>query len=157
MFAFLALFVGTLALLDRLTSRSASLARNPPSCAVPLPPHGIYQIYTASPLLARLTIKTETGENYFVKLIDVMDGTPKMEFFIHGGDILMADVPAGVFTLKYADGLVWCGERKLFGPDTLVEETNKTFDFRPGREWTIELIRQRGGNLNTKYIPRGQF
>ena len=48
-------------------------------------------------------------------------------------------------------------ESELFGPDTLLQETNKSFNFTSGDEWTIELIRQRGGNLTTKYIPRTNF
>jgi hypothetical protein len=107
--------------------------------------------------LASLTIRTQAGENYFVKLVDVNDGAPRMEFFVRGGRTLTADVPLGLFTVKYADGLVWCGEEEMFGPDTLVQVTNKTFVFASGDEWTIELIRQRGGNLTTKYIPRSQF
>jgi hypothetical protein len=154
---FLPSLIGVFTLLERFTSRQASLARNPPSCSMPSPAHGVYRRYTASPLLAQLTIRTGVGENYFAKLVDAFDGTPKMEFFIHGGSVLVASVPVGTFTVKYADGLVWCGEQELFGPDTLVQETQKTFDFDPGEEWTIDLIRQHGGNLRTRYIPRSQF
>jgi hypothetical protein len=68
---FLPTLVGIFTVLDHLTSRRASLARNPPSCSLPLPVHGVYRQHTDSPLLAHLTIKTEAGENYFAKLIDV--------------------------------------------------------------------------------------
>jgi hypothetical protein len=122
-----------------------------------MPSHGVYRRYSTSPLLATLIIKTEGGENYFAKLVSITDNTPAAEFFIEGGRTLVASVPLGTFTLKYADGIVWCGESELFGPDTLLQETNKTFEFSDGDQWTIELIRQRGGNLTTKYIPRGNF
>jgi hypothetical protein len=60
-------------------------------------------------------------------------------------------------TLKYASGLAWCGENELFGPNTVIEEADKTLDFSSNNEWTVELIAQRGGNLRTKSIPRSAF
>ena len=138
-------------------SRQTQLAKNRPSCTAPLPPHGLYRRYPELPLLSRLTLKTETGENYFVKLVDVTSQMSKMDFFAHGGAILSANVPVGTFTVKYADGLVWCGEDELFGPDTLFQESERAFDFGVGNEWTIELVRRRGGNLRTRYIKRSEF
>ena len=149
--------IGAFTLVEHFTSRRASLARNPPACGESLPAHGVYRLYTTSPLLAHLTIRAEDGENYFVRLVDASSRTTEIEFFLHGGTALVSSVPVGRFRVKYADGLVWCGEQQLFGPDTLVEEADRTFDFGAGDHWTIELIRQRGGNLRTKYIPRNQF
>jgi hypothetical protein len=155
--AFLPTLIGAFVLLEHFTSRTASLARNPPNCGVPLPPHGVYWQYGTSSLTGSLTIKTSAGENYFVKLVDVRDDATKIELFIHGGTILGADVPLGTFKIKYASGLVWCGENELFGSDTVIEEADKTFDFSSNNEWTVELIAQRGGNLRTKSIPRSAF
>jgi hypothetical protein len=98
--AFLTAFIGLLTLSSHLMSRQTQLAKNPPSCTAPLPPHGLYRRYTELPLLSRLTLKTETGENYFVKLVDVTAQMSKMDFFLHGGTILSADVPVGTFTVK---------------------------------------------------------
>jgi hypothetical protein len=148
--AFLPVEIGTFTFRDRLTSRSASLARNPPDCGIPLPRHGVYWQYFSTPQLGTLTVKTNPGENYFVKLVDVRDGITKTELFIHGGQTFTANVPLGVFTIKYADGLFWCGEEKLFGPDTAFQETDKTFNFGRDNSWTIELIAQKFGNLRTK-------
>ena len=72
-----------------------------------MPMHGVYRRYSSEPLLATLIIKTEVGENYFAKLVNVTDNTTAVEFFIQGGRMLVASVPPGTLTLKYADGLVW--------------------------------------------------
>jgi hypothetical protein len=90
-------------------------------------------------------------------VVGTVKPTLSMDFFVHGGTILSANVPVGTFTVKYADGLVWCGEDELFGPDTLIQESERAFDFGVGNEWTIELVRRRGGNLRTRYIKRSEF
>jgi hypothetical protein len=96
-------------------------------------------------------------------------GFPARAYFLHGGSTRSFPVPLGTYTLKYATGSNWCGETQFFGDDTVYNKADRllTFDqeFRPDAdgtavltsEVTVELIRQRGGNLPTHTIPRPQF
>lgn len=90
------------------------------------------------------------------------NGRPVRTFFVNGGSSTSNLVPLGTFKLKYASGLSWCNEQDLFGSDTSTNEADDTFTFdqQPGytpTQWTVELIRQPGGNLRTHAIPRSQF
>jgi hypothetical protein len=59
--------------------------------------------------------------------------------------------------LKYAVGQAWCSEADLFGDATVTEKADRLFQFDDGYEYEVELIAQRGGNLPTNRISRGQF
>jgi hypothetical protein len=86
------------------------LAQN--ACASrPQPNPGVYARYDQSLSVAPLTLGTEAGSNYFVKINDVVSGRPILSFFAYGGSTLQVKVPAGSFVLKYAAGENWCGER----------------------------------------------
>ena len=84
-----------------------------------------------------------------------------MTFFVNGGESFEADVPLGIYRVKYASGLTWYGAEHLFGPGTRYSEADKTFEFAlQGNQisgYTLELIQQRGGNLHTKSISAAQF
>ena len=58
-------------------------------------------------------------------------------------------------------GTTWYGTKYLFGPGTSVAKADKTFDFRIDGEkvhgYTVELIKQENGNLNTKDISLEDF
>jgi hypothetical protein len=129
---------------------------------------GVYRLYGGYKDIgrpARLTIRTPSGSNYFVKLESVLDHSRVISFLVLGGRTLEAHVPLGTFTLKYASGSTWCGEGDLFGRDTMVFKANDTFTFEVSpapdgysiRGWTIELIPQRLGNLQTIPISRSEF
>lgn len=137
-------------------------AAPPPSCVDrPQPLQGLYRSYDTTQPLAPLTIQTTAGSNYFVKLEDAASGWEVMSFFVHGGTTLNAEVPFGNFVLKYATGDFWCGGADLFGRDTATFKAEDTFTFKPTEDgvtgWTVELIQQPGGNLQTTPIPRSQF
>jgi hypothetical protein len=87
----------------------------------PQPNQGIYARYDQSPNVAPLTLRTESGSNYFVKIEDAISGRPIRSFYVYGGSTLQAQVPAGSFVLKYATGGDWCGDRELFGFGPLTE------------------------------------
>lgn len=123
---------------------------------------GIYQRFTNAEAIAPFRIVTPTGqESYYVKLVDAFTGTPAMSFYIFGGQSFETEVPLGTYRVKYATGETWCGENYLFGSSTRYSETDKTFEFSvQGNQisgYTVELIRQRGGNLHTKSISANQF
>lgn len=123
---------------------------------------GIHQKFTNVESIAPFKIVTPAGpESYYVKLIDPFTGAPAMSFFIFGGQSFETEVPLGTYRVKYATGETWYGENYLFGSTTRYSEADKTFEFTvQGSQisgYTVELIRQPGGNLHTKSISANQF
>lgn len=129
----------------------------PVTCAVVQPPSGRYARYDRSPLVAPLTIRTGAGSNYFVKVEEVGTRRTVMTLFIVGGEQVVEKMPTGLFRLKYAAGDKWCGDQQLFGASTTVSEADKLFHFDDEHTYTVELIRQRAGNLPVKTIDLKDF
>lgn len=84
-----------------------------------------------------------------------------MTMLIRGGQPIEIECPLGTYRLRYASGAVWQGERELFGANTFTAEADADLTFEEGPEgisgYTIELIQQVGGNLDTDTIPRERF
>jgi hypothetical protein len=134
------------------------------------PREGIYKWY--GPMwgrdIAELTIRTAAGSNYFIKLEDMRD-RPARAYFLHGGSTQTFPVPLGTFALKYATGSSWCGEGEFFGDETVYHKADRTLLFDQTvhadadgtttftSDVTVELIRQRNGNLPTHTISRKEF
>lgn len=129
------------------------------------PFQGLFSSHFRSPLLAVLTIKVSPDTNYFVKLEDAITGKEVATFFLYRGTTLRADVPLGTFNLKYATGELWCGRKDLFGPGTRASKVDSSFPFErlpkgdryTITDWTVELVLQKGGNLETSPIPFSDF
>lgn len=72
-------------------------------------------------------------------------------------------VPLGSYRMRYAAGETWRGETHLFGPGELTSynasESVFTFEGSGGfvNGYTVELIRQVGGNMDTRRISPSQF
>jgi hypothetical protein len=108
------------------------------------------------------------GSNYFIKLED-MHERPARAYFLHGGLTQTFPVPLGTFALKYATGSSWCGEGEFFGDETVYHKADRTLLFDQTvhadadgtttltSDVTVELIRQRNGNLPTHTISRKEF
>ncbi|SIO66968.1 hypothetical protein SAMN05443247_11583 [Bradyrhizobium erythrophlei] len=134
------------------------IATSPVGCqAQHQPIHGIYARYGAFDPIAQFTIRTPSGSNYYVKLENAETGRPIATYYVYGGVPLDTQVPAGTYVLKYAVGQAWCSEADLFGDATVTEKADRLFQFDDGYEYEVELIAQRGGNLPTNRISRGQF
>jgi hypothetical protein len=123
---------------------------------------GVYERFTNADPIAPFMVVTPSGpENYYVKLVDAFTGHSVMSFFIFGGQRFETKVPLGSFRVKYATGKNWYGENHLFGPSTRFSEADRTFEFaEQGNQisgYTVELIKQRSGNLHTKSISASQF
>lgn len=124
---------------------------------------GIMWSATGRRLEAPLRIKTSKGADYYVKLVDATTGAAEMTIFVKGGLPLDVKVPPGSYRFRYASGVTWRGEHALFGPGNLTSynEAEDRFDFvvQGGyiNGYTVELIRQTGGNLSTRSIPPSQF
>jgi hypothetical protein len=65
--------------------------------------------------------------------------------------------------MRYASGETWRGMQHLFGPGNMTSYQASSdifnFNFSGGyyRGYTVELIRQAGGNLDTRSISASSF
>jgi hypothetical protein len=156
--------VGGLALSQNYSALKWPTAHAPevPLCVAesPITIGGILRVYDTSdqnPVLTKWTINAGSGANYFVKLVDAHTALPKASYFVYGGSAITTDVPIGVFVVKPASGSRWCGERQLFGPDTVIRKGTKVAVFREDYTYTLYLTPQRNGNFPTTIISRNEF
>lgn len=132
-----------------------------PSFDVPSVPasHGVLQ-WPSTPGVSPLGIKTQYGNDYYVKLVD-MGGRTIMTMYIEGGRYFEGKVPLGTFEMRYASGKTWYGTKYYFGPETVYAKADKLLNFTSNSSgysgYTVELILQRDGNLRTSPISRVAF
>ncbi len=136
--------------------------------AAPLPP-AVFQ--TAGVIFNRtgasgnhpFVIVTSAGNDYFVKLVDSSTGAERIGIFVKGGQRLKVEVPAGQYRMRYASGDIWRGMQHLFGPGNMTnyQTSSNIFNFNISggsyRGYTVELIRQAGGNMDTRSISASSF
>ena len=82
---------------------------------LPLPNNGTVKYYTNAEPLAPLRIITRSNSNYYIKLENYYSGQIIASIFISAYETVDFDVPLGSYTLKYATGEKWYGEKYLFG------------------------------------------
>lgn len=102
---------------------------------------------------------TSPGADYYIKLVDYNSGADMLGIFVNGGRTLDVPVPPGSYRLRYAYGESWRGQAALFGPgrNTTFQQSPTRFDFSSNSGYTVELIRQSGGNMTTTSIGANQF
>lgn len=166
---------------DQRTGTSTRMAAAPqavqPSVVLPsssvqptvtLPPAiaqqaGLMRNYSGRQPVAPLRIETSPGADYYVKLVDVVTGRDVVTIYAQGGRPVEVNVPLGRYEMRYASGEVWRGEAHLFGPDNMTSyaKAESIFEFTQDLSgysgYTVELIRQVGGNLDTRSIDSGAF
>lgn len=122
--------------------------------------------YTTQRGVAPLQIRSSLGDNYLVKLDDVITGEPVLTVFIRGGKTEEVEVPLGTYEVKYASGNRWYGSTYLFGPDTQYSKAEQNFTFTSNGSqysgytysgYTITLYKVRDGNLRTRMISADEF
>jgi hypothetical protein len=128
----------------------------------PLPQNGAVFRLSSGHFIAPLRVTTPSSdEHYFVKVVDYDSNTPIAAMFIRAGMVAKMKVPEGSFAIKYATGKDWYGMKYLFGPKTAFFRCDNKFDFyingNQAMGARIELIKQRGGNLQTSNIPEEEF
>jgi hypothetical protein len=128
---------------------------------VPVKAHTGFLKHPSGSRIAPLTIKTEAGANYYVRLIDASSKNMGRRSILLVARPSRNMSPSGDYRIRYASGSPWYGERLRFGPDTHYVEANETFDFwkrgNQVRGYKIELIMQVGGNLATYPISEKDF
>lgn len=111
--------------------------------------------------VAPLEIKVSYGSNYWIQIVNIQTDKELASYFIRSGDILNIRLPVGNYKIKYAYGQTWFGEENLFGKNTNYAEADETMNFNfdgySYNGYTIELIQQINGNLNTFGISKEQF
>lgn len=68
--------------------------------------------------IAPLSIKTEAGLNYLIKLVSVADAKDQIIIYVKGGDTYSTKVPLGDYNVRGASGYNWYGKQDYFGPNT---------------------------------------
>lgn len=81
----------------------------------PLPPTGVYRMYTNQEHIAPFSVTVGKGPNFFVKLENYTTRAPVIEMFVRAGETFKVDVPLGTYRLKYGSGPQWYGFDTCFG------------------------------------------
>jgi hypothetical protein len=142
-------------------TRPAVTAPLPPAAARPAP--GILENRTGRSAEAPFGINTSPGADYYLKLVDATTGRDAVTIYVRGGQLLEVSVPLGSYRLRYASGETWRGPAHLFGPGELTSynTSDSIFNFAVSggyvNGYTVELIRQVGGNMDTRRISPSQF
>lgn len=124
---------------------------------------GIHWNETDRPLTARISITTNRGLNYLIKLEDVDNAERSVGIYTKGGQDLEIFVPSGLYRAKVAAGKAWRGRDELFGGDgqTVIYVTNKLFDLRTdGRRMdmgSIDLTGEEPGSMSTDFLEVRDF
>lgn len=129
--------------------------------AVRMPANGTVRKFVPNDSIAPLEIRAAQGSNFLVKLVDTGTGNPVLTVFVRSGSTIEAQIPLGVYEIRYASGDTWYGDEYLFGPDTTYSKANKDFTFvrKPGgvSGYTITLYKVANGNLRTASITPDAF
>jgi len=126
-----------------------------------LPATGVMSKSFSTSGVAPLEIKTTAGTNYFVKILDWNTKTEIMTAFIRGGVPFETKLPVGTYELRYASGHDWYGAALDFGEGAVYARCDDIFEFnktdRGYSGYTVELILQDNGNLQTDPISQDEF
>lgn len=132
--------------------------------ANPVPSTGLVDKNFFGEGVAPFEIKTRSGGYYFIKLVDSSTDQEVLTAFIRGGEPFETNVPIGSYRIRYAAGQFWFGEALDFGgPDfgASYSRCEDRFHFTRTSSgyngYTIELILQPNGNLQTKPISADDF
>jgi hypothetical protein len=142
-----------------------------PSIASPSPPTGEIQPRTRSSAIAPFNVQTESGQNYFIKLVNVDNAKYQIWIYVKGGESYSTKVPVGTYNFRAATGNEWYGREELFGPNTrffrlkpksgAAADVQPTLQFRKERNrivgMTISLKGVANGNLEQEAMSRAQF
>jgi len=126
-----------------------------------LPPTGVLTRGFKGQGVAPLQVKTQVGANYYIKVVDWTTKSEVLTAFVQGGQPFETTVPVGSYEIKYAAGQAWFGPALDFGESASYSRCDDRFDFAQTtygyNGFTIELILQRHGNLQTNPISSEDF
>ena len=126
-----------------------------------LPKSGVLHNYTGREAIAPFEIKTQPGENYYIKLVDAISGKTKIVIFLRGGETKKMEIPLGSYKIKRASGETWYGEKYLFGHNTTYTTSDEWLNFKISGPYveghTLTLYKVANGNFSTKSIKAEDF
>ncbi len=137
---------------------AASLMRS--GTALPRPSTGVLW-RSGSDAVAPLEVRTTIGKDYYIKVVDWTTKREVMTAYIRGGEPFETQMPLGTFEIRYAAGTQWFGTDLDFGPTASYSRADDSFMFTRDAQgvsgYTLELILQRNGNLQTDPIDPSAF
>lgn len=74
-------------------------------------------------------IASNSSINYFIKISDAYSGKLAATLFLRAGTGIEVEMPLGNYTIKYAAGSKWYGDKHLFGPKTIYTKSERTLRF----------------------------
>ncbi|TCL08564.1 hypothetical protein BXY66_0601 [Shimia isoporae] len=95
-------------------------------------PQGLMWNRSGLPATIPLQIKTDSGGDTVVYLIDLTSGDKVLAAYARGGEFFRVLVPPGRFGLLFAHGAEWQDEDTLFGLDTRVFALDEALVFSVG-------------------------
>jgi hypothetical protein len=81
------------------------------------PGHGLMWQRTGLPAVFPLHVKTNPGEDYFMRISDAETDADALAAYIEGGRYFKVLVPPGRYQVRFAVGQRWQGEDTLFGTE----------------------------------------
>lgn len=145
------------------TASTAQHAAPPPMPCVPVNvASGSSRLYTHHPALAPLKVSTPPGQNYVLKLVTTGTHRLVMSAYVAGGDTQTFQVPLGRYSIYYAAGKIWCGEKDAFGRgNTRLARLSTEFAFTKEIDGyagnAIELTPRSAGNLQIATVSDDEF
>ncbi|WP_446739809.1 hypothetical protein [Psychrobacter sp. A3] len=147
------------------TEQNTNISMSEPAETLPTvakPSSGIYaQNLNGQQAIAPLEIRTDSGSDYYVKVVNAANDNDTLAIYIHGGETVEVEVPLGSYEIRYASGNDWYGDKGLFGIETSYNKADELFTFSDtGYQisgYTITLYQVANGNLQTKSIDESQF
>jgi hypothetical protein len=95
----------------------------------PLPVNGSSRIfYPPENYVALLTMKSDSENNYLVKLVDNSD-KPILYLFVRAKDSAIIKVPFGKYKLEWVSGKRWYGYDDMFGLFSTFHKADQILDF----------------------------
>ncbi|MEC9488119.1 MAG: hypothetical protein UMV23_01390 [Halanaerobium sp.] len=127
----------------------------------PVPKNGTVNYYSEEKKIAPLEIRTEEGNYYLLKLVNVEGDKTVLDVFIHGGKTVNIEVPLGTYEIRYASGEKWYGYEYLFGDNTMYTKAEGLFEFMVENNqvygYILTLYSVTNGNLATNPIAPEDF
>ena len=150
--------------------RIAQLTRQPDAKQTPRPmfmQNGVLHPPKHYPVVAPLTVETPKDANYVLKLVTLQGDTEEMLIYVRRGTTYQTLVPLGTYHIRGASGMLWYGEKVLFGEATsyfkLSDKDGLDDEFKFERVgnrfmgFRLKLIKQEGGNMATDPIDPKDF
>jgi hypothetical protein len=122
---------------------------------------GIVRVTKAKTRVVPFQIRTVSGSNYFIKLVNAADDSDMYVLFVRGGSTFKITMPIGTYRLQFASGKTWYGEKALFGEQTTYWTADQMLSFRKSgndpKPVTIEIPDQRAGHIRSVPFDPARF